>query len=402
MNILYITIDSPWHDAHGGLASYYEDLIPEVLRRGHTVHIVSFLEEPGTEYESEFRDGVMIHTVNLADYGLIRQAANNTLAHLGHFTNNLPFILHGMYTAVQDILNTFHIDVIECDDGYGMPLITAWSDVPGLVRIHPASAPIRAVNSRVAEFSHIVDRWETWCMYTVERAGLRRNPKLVANSHATKDLIGNMFPMDMDIRVVYPPVRDLSAESIQVEYPFVLFYGRIEPRKDPMTAARAMRLVMSDRDEIHFVIAGSVSHAFEHILEEILDLLEPFQDRVHYVGDVARERVLRYVSVAECVVASSIWEPFGYVCAEPMMLGTPVIATAAGGFEEQIDKPRGNGFLFPPRDDEALADRIQHVLSLSPEERASVAEAARDRARRFRPERIADEMLEHYRDLVPG
>ena len=44
-----------------------------------------------------------------------------------------------------------------------------------------------------------------------------------------------------------------------------------------------------------------------------------------------------------------------------MLLGKPVIATAAGGVPELIEDG-GTGFLVPPGDAVALADRLRHVL----------------------------------------
>ena len=55
-------------------------------------------------------------------------------------------------------------------------------------------------------------------------------------------------------------------------------------------------------------------------------------------------------------------EPFGRVILEGMLLGKPVIATAAGGVPELIDDGR-TGFLVPPGDATALADCLRRVLA---------------------------------------
>jgi len=88
-------------------------------------------------------------------------------------------------------------------------------------------------------------------------------------------------------------------------------------------------------------------------------------------------------------------EPFGRVILEGMLLGKPVVATAAGGVPELIDDGR-TGFLVPPGDAAALADRLRGVLS-APADRDAVGRRARAWAQRhFSLARQVEEMSEIY------
>jgi len=55
-------------------------------------------------------------------------------------------------------------------------------------------------------------------------------------------------------------------------------------------------------------------------------------------------------------------EPFAHVTIEPAVYGKPVIASASGGFPE-IVKDGETGFLVPPSDPDALADRIVRLIT---------------------------------------
>ncbi len=69
------------------------------------------------------------------------------------------------------------------------------------------------------------------------------------------------------------------------------------------------------------------------------------------------------------VVVPSIWEePFGIVALEAMACARPVIATRVGGV---------TGFLVPPGDSGALADRLAALLD-DPARRAAMGQAGRE------------------------
>ncbi|HZA02535.1 MAG TPA: glycosyltransferase, partial [Hyphomicrobiaceae bacterium] len=83
------------------------------------------------------------------------------------------------------------------------------------------------------------------------------------------------------------------------------------------------------------------------------------------------------------VVASTEPEAFGRAAAEAQAMGCPVIATAIGAPPETVRAephvPLGEttGWLVPPGDAAALADRINTALALMDDERSAIARRAR-------------------------
>ncbi len=84
---------------------------------------------------------------------------------------------------------------------------------------------------------------------------------------------------------------------------------------------------------------------------------------VRFAGWVDPSEVEAELAQAWALVAPSMWaEPLGLSALEAVVRGVPVIAPAAGGFEETIE-PGATGLLFPRGDAVALAERLVSIAS---------------------------------------
>jgi len=102
-------------------------------------------------------------------------------------------------------------------------------------------------------------------------------------------------------------------------------------------------------------------------------------DRIHFVG-TSRDMPAAY-KVADVVVSPTlIPEPFGRVVVEAQAMGRPVIASAHGGHLETVLDGK-TGWLTAPNDATALSQALRHALTISPEQRAKIADAAIAHAR---------------------
>ncbi|MDD2657719.1 MAG: glycosyltransferase family 4 protein [Candidatus Pacebacteria bacterium] len=75
---------------------------------------------------------------------------------------------------------------------------------------------------------------------------------------------------------------------------------------------------------------------------------------------LSRAAALGWVKSADVFVLNSTYEGFPHALLEAMMLGTPVIATDAGGNAELVEDGV-TGLLVPPGDEEALYAALRHV-----------------------------------------
>ena len=174
--------------------------------------------------------------------------------------------------------------------------------------------------------------------------------------------------------------------------------------RNPVLSTPPALLAAADGASAHLVAAGRLVAAkgFDTLIDAAALLVRAgarFTLAIHGNGPdraalqdrIARNHLTRIVTLpghtpdlapvladAALLVSSSRREGFGNVLIEAMALGTPVLATRAGGPETFIEHDR-NGFLVDPNDPAALAAEIAALLD-DPDRRARVRSAARDTA----------------------
>jgi glycosyltransferase involved in cell wall biosynthesis len=119
--------------------------------------------------------------------------------------------------------------------------------------------------------------------------------------------------------------------------------------------------------------------------------------RVAFLGQ--REDVGAQLARLDVLVHASVLpEPFGQVVVEGMAAGLPVVAAAAGGPLEIIEDGV-DGLHVPPDSPDALAAVLRR-LAADPALRRRLGDAARRSARRYAPERTAEQMRGAYRTAL--
>jgi len=85
-------------------------------------------------------------------------------------------------------------------------------------------------------------------------------------------------------------------------------------------------------------------------------------DRVSFLGWLDHEALTARLAEAAVVAMPSLWpEPFGLVGLEAMAHGRPVVAFDVGGISEWLTDAE-TGFLVPPGNVDAMADRLRRLL----------------------------------------
>ncbi len=202
------------------------------------------------------------------------------------------------------------------------------------------------------------------------------------------------------------PVDRLAARA-QLQWPAdaftVLQLGRMVPRKGVDNVIRSIAVLKNrfGRDA-RLVIAGgnSADPATDRTpeLERLAGIAqaEGVADRVEFIGRCDRDRLRTVYSAADVFVTTPWYEPFGITPVEAMACACPVVGAAVGGIQDTVVDGR-TGFLVPPNDPEALAERLLR-LAANPALGQRMGRAGLARARAlFTWERVAQALLDVYR-----
>lgn len=118
-------------------------------------------------------------------------------------------------------------------------------------------------------------------------------------------------------------------------------------------------------------------------------------DQIVFHGQVSHNRVLELVAHSRVFALNSTYEGLPHVVLEAMACGTPVVASAAGGTPEAVIEDE-TGYLVEPGNVSALADRFERLLS-DREIRATFREGGF----KMLDDRFShDKMVEEYEQLL--
>ncbi len=225
-------------------------------------------------------------------------------------------------------------------------------------------------------------------VYGVERERLRIIPRGV-----------DLFRFDPEQVSVHRVIRLAERWNLPDGVPVVMLPGRLTRWKGQHLLLEALQQ-LSDLDLIAcFVGAEQPGHAgFRDELEQAI------RDK----GLIGRAVVLGECDdmpaayrLADAVVsASTDPEAFGRVISEAQALGRPVVAANHGGAPEQILEEH-TGLLFPPGDASGLAQGIRWALSLTPQQRETMAVDALAHVRiSFSKQQMCERTLAVYAEVL--
>lgn len=171
--------------------------------------------------------------------------------------------------------------------------------------------------------------------------------------------------------------------------PALLWIGRLNRNKDPLTVLRGLEMVARDLPHAHLwcVYAGG---ELEDRLTRRVGASPLLRDRVHLLGAVPHARVETLCRAADALVLGSHREGSGYALLEALACGLPPVVTDIPSFRAIAGDV---GWRFPPGDASRLARSLRSLA-------AAPAEALRSSCRRrFEDELSFDRLGERLRAI---
>lgn len=247
-----------------------------------------------------------------------------------------------------------------------------------------------------------------WRLSRLVRMSARRARRILTVSDYSKKCIMEAYGVPEERIVVtyhgvnprYRPVEDPEArERVRTRYSipekFILYVGKLQARKNIARLLRAFHILKRERQLPHkLVLVGKQTWMSSDMTTTVEEL--DLHDEVVLIGEVPLEDLVLFYNAAELFVFPSLCEGFGIPPLEAMACGTPVVASNATSLPEVVGDA---GILVDPYDFTAMSQAMYDVLT-SEDLRKELASRGLKRVSAFSSERMAEQVLEVYREAV--
>ena len=344
----------------GGQNVYVANIARELARQGHCVDVFTRLDDPCLPTLMDWDNNVRIVHVPA---GPARPLPKEEL---------LPYMVEfGEFMLAYARTHETSYDVIHAN--FFMSAMAALplarlASIPLVVTFH-ALGKVRRQHQ--AQHDHFSDS-----RFDIEEEIVREADCIIAECPQDKqDLLSlydadperiSMVPCGYDPYELSPMDSGIAREILgwKRDAFYMLQLGRMVPRKGVDNVIRSLsRLRKKHGIEARLCIVGgniSSPHASDaRELQRLADIVveEKIADFVEFTGSRGRNVLSRYYSAADVFVTTPWYEPFGITPVEAMACGRPVVGSDTGGIRYTIEDGK-TGFLVPPKDPDALADRL--------------------------------------------
>ena len=371
----------------GGLSNYINRVSKALAQRGHDVHVITL----STKNEDTFdHEGVMVHRVmpKRGWYRLNRLTGSSltTTLHWLNFSTQTYRKLKQLHRR-----QPFHLIQYPNYSSCGLfsiPLLRAAHVVRASShqsQLNDAAGVKRDVDSTVAGLLESLQY------------------KLTRNIHAPSRAIQQTL---RDARLLRTPFYLETGTLDSAVYDrflrgrkYVLFFGRFQLHKGFHVLARALPRFLSHCRDAHVALVG---RDMETPLASSMAAFaraqcNGFGERLIIVEKLPHSQLYPVIAGAQLVVLPSLIDNLPNACLEAMGLGKVVIGTEGTSFEELIIDGV-NGFLVPPGNPEALADKM--IAAWTNERVAEMSSAAKEKAMEFAPEKTIPSLLNYYSEVL--
>lgn len=339
----------------GGMQVYIRELSRAMGRRSMVVDVYTRLTDPRLPEVVEFGENVRVIHVKAGEVGPMDK--NEVFDRLPEFICNVRHFADDHGLKYQYVHSHYWLS------GWVGSLLSRRWNVPHTATFHTLA---RVKNRALLGPSETEHRAE------VEAKIIAGADAIVVSSeherHALLDLYGarrdriHVIPPGIDLGLFRPVNRGRAKAELGLDgRDVVLAVGRMDPVKGFDVLLRAVAL-LPQLDSVQLVLIGGAEGDREHERLRSLASSLGLDGRAAFVEPVPQQQLPLYYGAASLVVVPSHYESFGFVAAEALACGTPVIASKVGGLPTIVHDGE-NGLLVPWRRPEAFAERIAWLLA---------------------------------------
>ena len=206
-----------------------------------------------------------------------------------------------------------------------------------------------------------------WCAdLALVHSQFTRTELVESTGYPSERIVPLGHPVDTD-RFSPGAAQDTLRKELGMENArLMLFVGRLAPNKRVPVIIDALHHLSDLQPPVHAVIVGDDGDAYEteacRCRERAREL--GVADRLHLLGRLDDETLVKLYRSADLLVMPSRHEGFCIPVLEAIACGLPVVAARAGALPETVG---GAGLLFSPDDSADLARQVRRVVAPAPE-----------------------------------
>jgi len=388
----------------GGLGTHLAGLAPALVRAGVEVHVIT-PQPPDESAFTHMLSDVAVTDKNVTEDGVVvyrvPQAENSDDVY-----NRARETNQAMQAQGEALLaGGHHFDIIHSHDWlvvFAAQALKHKLRLPLVATIHATErGRVRGevLHTGLQRDIHGAEWWLAYEAWRVITCSHHMASEVQAFFHVPAekiDVVPNGVNFHRNGHSTQEDWIDCQSRYGASECQVVFAIGRLVHEKGFHLLIDAIPRVLSEFPNTQFVIAGRGPESV-NLSQQARRL--GVADHVHFPGfisDVERDCLFH---IAACAVFPSLYEPFGIVALEAMVVGCPVVVTEVGGLREVVSHGK-TGITVYPDDAQSVAWGILSTLG-NPELAAARAKEAQHIVRQqFNWDRVADRTIAVYRRIL--
>ncbi len=359
-------------------------------------------------YDFGYPGGVVIHVSHLA----------RELEHMGHTVKILAPASSAQALGVDNLIAIGKPVPVPSGGSIARISLSVWLEhrIKGILKeeafdvihLHEPLAPLlpitvlRLSNTANVGTFHAFSKWGLKYLFSkrLVRPWFQKLDARIAVSEAARRYVNKAFPGEYSI-IPNGVDLDFFGQEMPPLYAFnddklnILFVGRMEKRKGLRYLLGAFSRLKWEYPNLRLIVVGPGNPGKDcyRIMAE-----RNLQDVV-FVGGVNREMLARYYHTAHIFCSPATGqESFGMVLCEAMASRLPVVASDIDGFRSVMTNGQ-EGFLVPPKNEEALAAALERLIQDS-NLRRQMGQQGRDAVQKYRWDLVASQVYQRYEEAV--
>jgi glycosyltransferase involved in cell wall biosynthesis len=387
MNILVLTWEFPPRIV-GGISRHVAELYPELVKRGHQIHLLTVQAPSAPVYEQV--EGMEVHRVAVGE----SKAFLDWVAQMNE----------SMATyAMQSIPHLSDFDIVHAHDwlvGEAAIALKHQFKLPLVVTIH---ATEHGRNFGIhSELHHYVHHQEHTLTHEAWRV-------IVCTTYMQREVRQVLHVPNDKIAVIYNGIRsekknvpshvnlqDFRRRFARDDEQIVYYVGRITHEKGIGRLLEAVpQVLVAKQGRVKFVIiGGGDTSAFQRQVQQM-----GICDHCLFTGFMPDRELDWFQTIADCAVFPSLYEPFGIVALESFAARVPVVVSDTGGLPEIVHHGRTGVVTYADNPD-SISWGILSILNNPEFAQQLVDNAYQELQARFRWDALAQQTEAVYQQVL--